>query len=221
MITEKMVRNMTYIALLTVVEVVLYLIGDRLPVMPDWAFYPMLGLAAFRGGRAVSFNGVFVWLRELLKVYPSPDSSGAGDSNAPHGKGPLYVLGELTTCPICSATWVGMGLLLLLALVPHMGNGMIILLGAAGIAEVLHWLSERLEWSGRYYREESGSHWYTKNGELPPGASQWDLYFNELQKRDRGLELERAAMAVNNGHEARDGDPSSEESIPPYSRMGA
>lgn len=162
--SEKTQRVLTYITLLAIVETVLFLIGDRLPLLPPWAFYPLLILACFRVGRALSFNGVFVWLRDACKVKATPDSSGAGDSNNPCGKGPMYVIGELLCCPICSATWGGAGLLLVLALDQGLGNAMIMLLGAAGGAEVLHWLSERLEWSGRYYREEAGSHWLAKNG---------------------------------------------------------
>lgn len=161
--TEKTQRYMTYIILLATVEATLFAIGDKLPLLSGWAFYVFLGFACFRVGRALSFNGVFVWLRDMVEIKATPDSSGAGDSNNPYGKGPLYVIGELLCCPICSATWGGAGLLLAYALVPHFGNGMILLLGAAGIAEVLHWGSESFEWAGRYYREESGSHWLFKN----------------------------------------------------------
>lgn len=140
-----------------------YFVGRALPDIPTGWFYVLLGLAAFRGGRAVAFNSVFHWLRDLLDVRVVPDSSGAGDNNMPGGRGVKYALGMLVTCPICSGTWFGMALLVLRTINVDLGNGLIVVLAAAGMAEVLNWGSEFLEWGGRASREEAGTQWLKKN----------------------------------------------------------
>jgi hypothetical protein len=135
----------------------------KLPVIPDWAFLPLLGLAAYRGGRAIAYNFIFKWLRDLVGIKEVDDSSGAGQSNEPAGKGVQHALGELLCCPICSGTWVGVGLLIIYALWAPVGAAVIYALAAAGIAEVLDWMSEFLFWKGRAAREEAGDQWLYKN----------------------------------------------------------
>lgn len=135
----------------------------KLPAIPDGAFLPLLGLAAFRGGRAIAYNFIFKWLRDLIKVRVVDDSSGAGQSNEASGTGVRHALGELVCCPICSGTWVGVGLLLIYSLWAPVGTAIIYALAAAGIAEVLDWLSDFLFWNGRYAREAAGSQWLYKN----------------------------------------------------------
>lgn len=135
----------------------------RLPEIPDWAFLPLLGLAAFRGGRAIAYNFIFKWLRDLFGIREVDDTSGAGQSNEPVGKGFQHAIGELLCCPICSGTWVGVVLMLAYAFVPALGTALIYGLAAAGIAEILDWLSEFLFWKGRAAREEAGTQWLRKN----------------------------------------------------------
>lgn len=135
----------------------------KLPEVPPAVFWVLLGLAAYRGGRAVSFNLIFKWLRDLLGVAETPDSSGAGNSNNATGHGPKYILAELVCCPICSATWVAMTLIAIYSIHETFGLALIYGLGAAGVAEILTWMSEHYEWSGRESREASGSYWLEKN----------------------------------------------------------
>ena len=40
---------------------------------------------------------------------------------------------------------------------------MIVVLAAAGVAEILHWTSEFLSWGGRASREQAGTEWLRKN----------------------------------------------------------
>lgn len=136
---------------------------NRLPPIPDAVFFVLLGLAAFRGGRAIAYNLIFLWLRDLFGVREVDDSSGAGKSNEATGHGVRRVLGELVCCPVCSATWVGLGLLVIYALYRPLGEILIYALGAAGLGEVVEWLAEFLFWRGRQAREESGSYWMLKN----------------------------------------------------------
>lgn len=137
-----------------------------IPPIPLQLFPFLLGIASFRVGRAISYNGIFEWLRLLCGIEATPDSSGAGLSNnlSESCSGVRRVLAELLCCPICSATWGVAALLLLHSFLPAFGRAAIYAFSAAGLAEIIHWISEHYEWSGRYLREESGSHWLAKNG---------------------------------------------------------
>lgn len=123
--------------------------------------FVLFGLATLRLARSLSYNLVFKWLRDLAGVVPSPDSSGAGDSNNVPDGNPI---GELLSCPICSGTWSALGLYLVYALVPEFGLALLWVFGAAGLSEVLHWWSEAQEWKGREARENAGTQWLQKNG---------------------------------------------------------
>lgn len=136
---------------------------NRLPTIPDGIFILLLGLAAFRGGRAIAYNLIFLWLRDMFGVREVDDSSGAGKSNEATGHGVRRVLGELVCCPVCSATWVGLSLLVIYSLYRPLGEILIYALAAAGLGEVFEWLSEFLFWRGRQAREEAGSYWMLKN----------------------------------------------------------
>lgn len=136
---------------------------NRLPPIPDAVFIVLLGLAAYRGGRAISYDYVFKWVRDLCGVVDEDDTSGAGQSANPGGKGMLRVFGEWACCPICTGTWVGMALLALETFLPPFGTVLIYALAAAGLAEFLHNLTESAAWKARLAREEAGSLWLYKN----------------------------------------------------------
>lgn len=141
-----------------------WFVGSRMPEIQGNAFYVLLALAAYRGGRAVAFNKVFEWLRTLFRCRIVTDSSGAGENvEACDEPGIIQALGELITCPICAGTWVAMMLMVIHSVSPEMGRGLIVILAAAGVAELLHWGSEFLSWGGRASREKAGSEWLEKN----------------------------------------------------------
>lgn len=122
----------------------------------------LLSLATFRLARSVSFNEIFEWLREPFTEVV-PDSSGAGDSVVPKGKGFSRVIGGLLACPICSGTWSALVLFTVFALVPTFGTYLVYVLAFAGGSEILHWWSEKNEWQGRAAREDAGTQWLRKN----------------------------------------------------------
>lgn len=136
---------------------------NRLPPIPDWLFPLLVGLAAFRGGRAIAYNLIFHWLRDLFGVREVDDSSGAGKSNEATGHGIRRIIGELLCCPVCSATWVALGLLVIYVIYQPAGEIFTYALAAAGLGEVFEWLAEYLFWRGRQAREEAGSYWMLKN----------------------------------------------------------
>jgi hypothetical protein len=104
----------------------------------------LLSFGAYRGARALSYNGVFAWLREpFCKVVP--DSSGAGDGVEPkYERGLMGTIGACLSCPICTGTHVGSLMLTLIALWPNLGITVMYGLAIAGMAEFIHWGAEML-----------------------------------------------------------------------------
>lgn len=145
----------------------------KLPTIPDALFPFLLGAAAFRAGRAVSDNLIFKWLRDWLGIVVIDDTSGAGQSTdiPKEITGARRVICELVCCPICSGTWAAIILLEVHSLFPALGNVLVLALGGAGIAEVMHWAAEKFGWQGRQAREAAGSYWLEKNKQttLPEG----------------------------------------------------
>lgn len=123
----------------------------------------LFGFGAYRGARALSYNGVFAWLREpFCKVVP--DSSGAGDGVEPkYERGLMGTMGACLSCPICTGTHVGSFMLMLIAVWPNLGIVFMYGLAIAGMAEFIHWAAEMFEWRGREAREYSGTQWLVKN----------------------------------------------------------
>ena len=154
--------------LVFVVSVILISIYGNSEISPF--LLAALSFAAFRGGRAISFNPIFEWLRAPFTRVVK-DSSGAGDSVEPYSndlsdpedKNWHYAIGELLCCPICTGTWVATILYGLYTFVPNLGTTLIYILAAAGIAEQLHWWAEKNEWQGRASREDAGTAWLAKN----------------------------------------------------------
>ena len=123
----------------------------------------LLGFAAYRGGRALSYNQVFAWLRAPF-CQVVPDSSGAGDGVEPkYERGLMGAVGACLSCPICTGTHVGSFILTLIAISPSLGIMVMYGLAIAGIAEFIHWAAEMLEWRGREARENAGTQWLDKN----------------------------------------------------------
>jgi len=121
-----------------------------------WWQVMLLGFAAYRGGRAISYNGVFHWLREPF-CHVKKDSCKAGDNvEVKHAHGLMHTLGDLLCCPICTGTHVASALMSITAFWPELGQMAIYGLAAAGIGELVHWTAESAEWHGRSARVLSG-----------------------------------------------------------------
>lgn len=138
---------------------------DRIPEIPAVVFYGLLGLAAYRGGRAVSYNRIFKFIRDWIGIVEVRDSSGAGDSTEIGSgvSGFRRGIAELILCPVCSGTWIAAGLVFIYSISPEFGRVLVASLGAAGAAELFLWIGEFFEWRGREARESSGSYWIEKN----------------------------------------------------------
>lgn len=132
-------------------------------------FFLLGGFATFRMARTISYNGVMDWLRAPF-TQEVEDSSGAGMSVEPkrdrkHPKPFIEVIGDLICCPICSGTWSALFIALLYSLDQRIGWAVVLILGLAGVSEVIHWASEMFEWAGRNQRELSGEQllWKTRH----------------------------------------------------------
>lgn len=134
---------------------VLIAIGGKWHDIPLFLL-PLFILATMRLSHTISNNEIMEWLRapfcEVRK-----DSCGAGDNVHPrHKDGIFYIIGSLLACPICSGTWAALSLVGAWAIVPPLGKVLIYVLGFAGGSELLHYLKEWMEWSGRSARVVSG-----------------------------------------------------------------
>lgn len=161
-LSAKTAGYILFVSLFVVEIAISALHADTLFALQPWQWLAF-GIAAFRGARALSYNGVFGWLRQPF-IDTVPDSSGAGDSVVPRqgARGLRYVIGDCLACPICTGTHVGGVLITLTSLVPSFGLLLTYGLAVAGLAELLHWHSEREEWQGRAAREAAGTEWLHK-----------------------------------------------------------
>lgn len=159
--TREMVLLLFLLITFEAITILVSMTNVFMELMADWVrlalFVLLLGLAAFRVGRAISYNYIFSWLRAPY-VDKHPDSSGAGDSEDPKGEGIVRVIGELLCCPICTGTWAAIVMAALYAFEPMWGMVFIVVMAASAIAEYLHWKSEADEWRGRAAREVAGTH---------------------------------------------------------------
>ena len=115
----------------------------------------LLGLAAFRLGRLVSYDRVMEPLRSSF-THTVPDPTGAGESVEPKGVGWQRSVGELISCPICSGTWIAAALLYGLEFAPGPTRVLIMIMSAMGLGELLDSLNEWLCWNAQAARKQSG-----------------------------------------------------------------
>jgi len=81
---------------------------------------------------------------------------GAAMTVEARGEGVQRALGELISCPICSGTWIAAALVYGLNLFPGPGRILVTIMGAIGMGEVLHALTEQLSWSATLARKQVG-----------------------------------------------------------------
>ena len=115
----------------------------------------MLGFATYRLGHLISFDKVTEPLR-LPFTETKMDDFGAAMTVEARGEGVQRALGELISCPICSGTWVAAALVYGLNLFPGPARIFTTIMGAIGMGEVLHSLTEVLSWTATLARKEVG-----------------------------------------------------------------
>jgi uncharacterized protein DUF1360 len=111
----------------------------------------MLGLASFRIGRMLAYEGVAEPLREPF-THTQVDDSGTGQTVVATGEGVRFALGQLLSCPICVGTWVAAGLIYGLHLAPRPTRLLMTIMSTIGLAQLCHSLTEWLDWNARAAR---------------------------------------------------------------------
>jgi len=117
----------------------------------------LLALATLRMGRLAAYDRIMEPLRYPFTV-TRPDTTGAGDSVEPRGKGVRQAFGQLISCPICAGTWFAAGLVFGLYAFPGPARVFLTILAAVGAAELLHTLGEALSWQAQCGRAQAGAY---------------------------------------------------------------
>ena len=115
----------------------------------------MLGFASYRLGHLISFDKVTEPLR-LPFTETKMDDFGAAMTVEARGEGVQRALGELVSCPICSGTWAAAALVYGMNLFPGPTRVLTTIMGAIGMGEVLHSLTEALSWTATLARKQVG-----------------------------------------------------------------
>jgi hypothetical protein len=113
------------------------LLGRRLPERPAPGDLLLLALATHKLSRLLTKDAVTSPLRAPVTAFEGP--AGEAELNErPRGRGARHALGELLTCPFCTAVWVASGLAAGLLFAPRLTRfGMGIATAIAG-ADFLH-----------------------------------------------------------------------------------
>jgi hypothetical protein len=115
----------------------------------------LLVMAASMGGAAIAYMFIGDFMRwPLTKEVPHSSNANMVEIE-PKYEGWLKSPGILLCCPICAATWVGVGLLGLMAVDFTVGYFTVLALATGGAARVVIRLSEMLEWQSRYAQERT------------------------------------------------------------------
>lgn len=98
----------------------------------------LLGVATYKLSRLVSQDKVTSFLRMPVTEYVSPSSASEVDER-PRGTGWRRGVGELVTCPWCTAQWVATGLGFAQVLAPRATRYVSSVLAALVVADGLHY----------------------------------------------------------------------------------
>ncbi len=128
--------------------------------------YVLLVFATLRMGRMIAFDLVMQPFRAPF-TRTVPDSTGAGDTVEPRGRGVQLAIGQLISCPICAGTWSAGLLTCFLFAWPDTARIFLFVLGAIGAAELLNSLNEVFCWQADLARARTGQIFKT-NENRPP-----------------------------------------------------
>ena len=92
----------------------------------------LLALATFRLGRMVSNDKIFWYRYSFTQEF----IDNSGSYTMPSGVGVRGAIGELILCPICTGTWVALGLIYGLVYLPAFANALIVVMAVAGVVEI-------------------------------------------------------------------------------------
>jgi hypothetical protein len=127
----------TYAAATAAVAAVARLTGKRLPERPPASDLALLAVSTHKVSRLLTKDAITSPLRAPMTRFES--AAGEAEINeSPRGTGARHALGELITCPFCTAVWVASGLAAGLVFAPRLTRfGMGVATAVAG-ADFLH-----------------------------------------------------------------------------------
>ncbi|WP_217237971.1 DUF1360 domain-containing protein [Streptomyces sp. AC555_RSS877] len=117
--------------------------GVQLPDrVPPWDV-ALLGTATFKASRLLSKDRITSFVRA---PFTRREEEGAGGevNDAPRGKGVRRAVGELVTCPFCTAAWVAGGLVACYSAAPRAARLVCAGLSAVTVAD---WLQHAWTWT--------------------------------------------------------------------------
>jgi hypothetical protein len=127
----------TYAATAATVAAIARLTGRKLPERPPASDLALLAVSTHKVSRLLTKDAITSPLRAPVTRFEGP--AGEAEINeSPRGTGAKHALGELITCPFCTAVWVASGLAAGLVFAPRLTRfGMGIATAVAG-ADFLH-----------------------------------------------------------------------------------
>lgn len=141
----------------------------------------MLIFASTLGGAGIAYLGIGDWFRWPVTRESTHSSSSKMVEIEPRYEGWLNGLGQLICCPICVGTWVGAGLLGLMALNYELGYYTILALSIGGAARLVLRLVELLEWQARYAQEKTVG--LNRRNEQEEAAEDLEPYFKSRPRQ--------------------------------------
>jgi hypothetical protein len=117
----------------------------------------LLVFASTLGGAAIAYLAIGDFIRWPLTKEVTHSSNSSMIEIEPKYEGWLNSPGALICCPVCAGTWVGVGLLALLAINYSLGYYAILALSVGGAGRIVVRLAELIEWQARYAQERTAA----------------------------------------------------------------
>ncbi|WP_223700650.1 DUF1360 domain-containing protein [Sutcliffiella deserti] len=108
-------------------------------IFEHWYWFILLGLASFRLTRLIVSDKITYFLRRpFVEEVEEVDENGEMESYLIiKGKGIRAWIGELISCHWCTGVWVTTGLFFLYKFYPFLGESVLVIFAAAGVAGIV------------------------------------------------------------------------------------
>ncbi|UAL48683.1 DUF1360 domain-containing protein [Sutcliffiella horikoshii] len=115
-------------------------------LLESWFWFVLLGLASFRLTRLIVLDKIAGFIRKpfMEEIEEKNDKGEIEEYIIIKGKGLRRWIGELLSCYWCTGVWVTTGLYLLMTFYPFIGEPVLIIFGAAGVAGILESIVARI-----------------------------------------------------------------------------
>ncbi|KMJ58182.1 sporulation protein [Bacillus sp. LL01] len=115
-------------------------------MLESWFWFLLLGLASFRLTRLIVLDKIAGFLRKpfMEEIEEKNDKGEIEEYIVIKGKGLRRWIGELLSCYWCTGVWVTTGLFFLMTFYPIVGQPVLIIFAAAGLAGILESIVARI-----------------------------------------------------------------------------